>query len=101
MQSRQISDTRARPLRALIAAANSGSKIDTEGFYSIQAKEGVLLVEPINGSPFVFCDPNTVFVFDPEPGSGTDKLRQRSLAKIFFDQLPDGPQKHHNPRMRP
>lgn len=60
------------------------------GFYSAKAAPGVaLLVDPINGAPFVFLPPSTVCVFEPQPGSGTDKLRQRMLAGVYFDQVVD------------
>jgi len=41
----------------------------------------------VNGDPFVFFAPNTVHVFTSKPGSGTDHLRQRTLAGQWFQQI--------------
>jgi len=58
------------------------------GCHSATIEPGVaMLMEPINNDAFVFVPPNTVFEFDSEPRSGTDHLRQRILAGVFFNQL--------------
>jgi hypothetical protein len=58
-----------------------------EGYYSARVEPGLgMLVEPVNGHAFVFLLPNTICQFESEPGSGTDKLRQRIHAGLFFDQ---------------
>lgn len=56
-----------------------------EGFHSATVERGVaMLVEPLNSDTFVFVPPTTVHKFPAQPGSGTDKLRQRILASQFF-----------------
>lgn len=61
-----------------------------EGYYSASVEPGVaMLVEPVNDHPFVFVPPNVVHKFEGAPGSGTDHLRQRMLACIFFRNVVD------------
>jgi hypothetical protein len=61
-----------------------------EGYYSATVEPGVaMLVEPVNDDAFVFIPPRTVHSFPSEPGSGTDKLRQRMQASLFFTQIVD------------
>ena len=63
-----------------------------------EAKPGALLVEPLNASPFVivgtyddsdsadFAQYST-HTFHSDPGSGTDRIRARAHAQMFFDSL--------------
>ena len=61
-----------------------------EGYYSATVEPGVaMLVEPVNDDAFVFIPPLTVHSFPSERGSGTDKLRQRMQAGLFFTQVVD------------
>lgn len=56
-----------------------------EAYYAATVVPDVgMLVEPVNGDPYVFLVPNTVHTFESRPGSGTDHLRQRMEASIFF-----------------
>lgn len=60
------------------------------GYHSATVEPGLaMLVEPLNGDPYVFVLPNTVHKFEAERGSGTDQLRQRMLAGIFFRNVVD------------
>jgi hypothetical protein len=61
-----------------------------EGYHQALVEPGVaMLVEPLNDHAFVFVPPNTVHQFASEPGSGTDHLRQRIHAGLFFQSLVD------------
>jgi hypothetical protein len=61
-----------------------------EGYYSATVEPDFgMLVEPVNGHTFVFVLPNTVHRFESQPGSGTDKLRKRIEAGLFFKQMLD------------
>lgn len=84
MHTRTISDIVALQLKALSARAKGGR---VEGYQKIETSDHGMLVDPINSSPFVFVPPNEVVVFEYQPGSGTDHLRQRILAQQFFDNL--------------
>lgn len=56
--------------------------------YSVQYDEahGLMLVEPINGHPYVVKLPNTLFRFVPKPeNSGTAKLKARIEAGLFYE----------------
>ncbi len=46
-----------------------------------------MLVEPINADPFVFVLPGQVVTFVSESGSGTDRLRKRIDASLFFERV--------------
>lgn len=60
------------------------------GYHSATVEPGVaMLVEPVNDHPFVFVPPTTVHMFESAPGSGTDHLRQRMLAGLFFRGVVD------------
>jgi hypothetical protein len=57
-------------------------------YYSIKAVAGIaMLAEPINGDPTVFVAPSTLHTFRGVLGSGTDKLRARIEAQMFYDQV--------------
>ena len=61
-----------------------------DGYHRAVVEPGVaMLVEPLNEHTFVFVPPNTVHQFASEPGSGTDKLRQRIHAGLFFHSVVD------------
>lgn len=93
----------ARAIRAICAmdAANIEKLNAGEGYYGVKHLDRAILVEPINGNPFVMIDttadprPGTVSLpivqrveWVPKEGSGTDKLRARIEANLFFDNLP-------------
>lgn len=87
MISRQIPEHKALALRSLLQATLAGHPVQKDGFFSIQAKKDVLLVEPVNSAPYIFRSPDVVFIFESKPGSGTDFLRQRVIAQNFFDNI--------------
>lgn len=61
-----------------------------EGYHRAVVEPGVaMLVEPLNEHTFVFVPPNTVHEFAGERGSGSDKLRKRIHAGLFFQQVVD------------
>lgn len=67
------------------AALNKG--IDPS-FYSIRTKAGSMLVDRVNGDPYVVdFNEQKITVFASVPGSGTDKHRQRVKALMFFEDL--------------
>lgn len=83
-----------------IDAANFGKLKATPDIYSFKSKPRALLVEPVNGSPFVLVDetaeptPGTISLprvsrveFVPKQGSGTDKLRARMQAELFLESM--------------
>lgn len=85
----------------LDAAAQKHVKLDT--LYKYQLRGNALLVDPVNGNPFVVVDHTptevrhvmaqwiiSVHTFDSEPRSGTDKLRARAAAQMFFDAYCEG-----------
>lgn len=69
--------------------AQQGKLRAGEAFYGFRYSDRALLVEPVNGNPTVFVAPNTLHVFEVKPGSGTDKLRQRIEAQLFFEGVED------------
>lgn len=72
---------------AMTKLAADPSKLPT-GYHSATVEPGVaMLVEPVNAPTFVFVQPGVVHLFEHEAGSGTDKLRQRMRASVFFNQL--------------
>lgn len=87
METKEVPASEAAQLQRVLDAMNAGTlKIGPE-FHSIKAKPGAMLVDMINSDPYVFVPPATVHVFESRPGSGTDHLRQRTLADQFFDAL--------------
>lgn len=63
-------------------------KLLPHGYYAATVEPGVaMLVEPINAAPFVFVPPLNVHEFVSEPGSGTDFLRARIHASMFFTNV--------------
>lgn len=59
-----------------------------EGVYGIQVEPGVaMLVETLNDHAYVFVPPATIHRFQSAPGSGTDYLRKRIEASLFFVAL--------------
>lgn len=60
------------------------------GFYSVTVEPGVAtLVEPVNGTSYVYVPPATLHCFESTPSSGTDKLRQRMAAAMCFASIVD------------
>ena len=55
---------------------------------TFDTERGLMLVEPINGRPYVVKLPNTLFRFGYQPeNSGIAKMRARIEAAQFFRQL--------------
>lgn len=72
---------------AMVKLAADPKKLP-HGYHSATVEPGVsMLVEPVNDHTYVFVLPNTLHLFECEAGSGTDRLRQRMLASIFFNQV--------------
>lgn len=57
--------------------------------YNVRAKVGVLLVEPINGDPYVYdSGANTITFFSSvNPARGAGSIRARIEASMYFDRL--------------
>jgi len=85
----------------LIDAARHGKLKQTEEVYGF-TRGRALLVEPVNGAPFIWIDdtaapaPGTISLprvtridFIPEPRSGTDALRARMMASLHLEGLPE------------
>ena len=74
-------------------AADSGKNHVKEGFHAIEYISGAcqrsaLLVDPINGDPFVFQLPNLITTFTHDnKSSGSDHLRARISAELFFEHI--------------
>lgn len=59
-----------------------------DGYHSATVEPDVaMLVEPLNDAAYVFVLPDTVHLFEHAAGSGSDALRQRMRASIFFRQV--------------
>lgn len=67
--------------------ATQGKLRAGEAFHGFECSDAALLVDPVNGNPTVYVAPSTLHVFESKRGDGTDHLRQRMLAKLFFDQV--------------
>lgn len=88
-------NTVVEPLKGFMSAiAVDINKNNITGFkdcYKVEHKPGASLVEPINGSPFVnVIEPDHVtrHTFRPaNPSSGTDAIRARILAELFFQEI--------------
>lgn len=87
MKIEQASSFRAAKLQALLNAAQAGQLRVGPEFHNVKAKPNALLVDAVNADPFVFVPPATVHTFESKRGSGTDHLRQRMLAGVFFEGL--------------
>lgn len=74
------------------AMNEQGLPFTQDGLYELAHKPGVAsLVDPVNGSPYVVtfghADKRAHYtIFQPDEGSGTDKLRARIAAKEFYLQ---------------
>lgn len=85
-------------------AAQPGGACTHAGFHGLRATSGAaMLVEPLNAPPFVFClaahklrealttdghpPQGTITTFVGEPGSGTQALRARIQATLFYEQV--------------
>ena len=88
METNVVSGHKAFELRSMLAGAIAGTLSAGPDVMGISAKPGALLVEPLNGVPWVFVEPATMLTFSYVPSSGTDKLRARIAAKCCFDALP-------------
>ena len=87
METRAVSSFKALELQAVLAAVKSGRLKVGPAHYKIEADGDVMLVDPVNGDPYVFVAPNTVHIFQFKPGSGTDHLRRRIDAEQWFQKL--------------
>lgn len=87
MESRTVSSSKALELQALLSAAKAVKLQAGSPYHKLEAEGNILLVDPVNGDPFVFVAPATVHVFPFKLGSGTDHLRQRIKADQLFQQL--------------
>lgn len=87
METRTVSSSKALELQALLKLAKAGTLKFRPAHHKIAASGDVMLVDPVNGEPFVYVAPATVHVFPSKPGSGTDHLRQRTLAGLTFEQF--------------
>lgn len=85
-----VDQLRGDILAQSMAKLHADPKKLPEGFHSVEIEPGVaMLVEPVNDAPYVFVPPNVVHRFEHEPGSGTDHLRMRIHAGVFFRSLVD------------
>lgn len=58
------------------------------GMYKVEHTEGILLVDPINGNPFIFQFPTVISRYSSDkPASGTEKLVMRVKAGLMFETL--------------
>ena len=87
METRTVSTMKALELQTTLSVAKTGRLKVGQAHHKIEVKGNAMLVDPVNGDPFVFFAPNTVHVFTSKPGSGTDHLRQRTLAGQWFQQI--------------
>lgn len=87
MQTRKVDQLRADILRDAMERISAGAARVPDDCYSVRTKPGAMLVDPVNRDPFVYVAPDVVHEFESIPRSGTDKLRQRTRAAIFFDSL--------------
>jgi len=91
METHTVSSTKALELQATLKIVKSGRLKVAPDLHQIIVKDNAMLVDPVNDEPFVFVAPNTVHVFRSKPGSGTDHMRQRIAAELWFQQLADKP----------
>lgn len=88
MDTHDLDDYRGTAMRRSMAALLEDPKQLPADMHSATIVADVgMLVEPLNSAPYVFVLPKTVHEFKFEPGSGTDHLRQRMLAGLFFSGL--------------
>lgn len=87
METITLAPHKAQKLQAVLAAANAGTFRHGPELRQVRATEKALLVEPLNETTFIFVSPNTAHLSPSAPGSGTDALRQRIKASLFFDNL--------------
>jgi hypothetical protein len=68
----------------------AAAKLTPTGYYQVSSKLGAMLVSPLNGDPYVVDFNNQeAVIFESVKGSGTDSLRQRIRAQLYFDDLPE------------
>ncbi len=87
METQILSEMRARELNTVLQVAKEGRLKFQPAHHNVEVRGNLMLVDPVNGTPFVFEAPVTVHSFPSKPGSGTDHLRQRTAAALFFEQL--------------
>lgn len=84
----ELSNYQAMGFRFALDLAKVGKLgVPIASYYQVNFCAKALLVDPVNGNPYVFVEPSTKFCFNGSPGNGTDKLRQRMLAGVFFNRL--------------
>lgn len=92
-----VDQLRADTFAHAMTTLHANPKKIPPAYHSVAVEPGVaMLVEPVNDHAFVFMPPNTVCQFVGEPGSGTDKLRCRMHAGLFFNQIVE--KSHENAR---
>lgn len=64
-------------------------KADQGAFHSIElgGNKRSILVDPVNGSPYVYELGGHFTVFTSAPRSGTDHLRARTQASLYFQGI--------------
>jgi hypothetical protein len=93
MRAELASELEASRLRDLMHRLQVNPNLSFLDCHALRAAADIaLLVEPINGNPYIFVPPNRVFTFDSVAGSGTDRLRKRIDADLFFRRIVD---RHH------
>lgn len=88
---RTVSEFRALELQSLMKAARLGGAPLAPGIEKILVCDRAMMVDLLNDDPYVFVMPDTMHVFKSTPGSGTDRLRQRIKAEIFFQEISQNP----------
>ena len=90
MESNTVDQLRAHILQDAMVKLHANPGRLPEAYHSATIEPGVaMLVEPLNNAPFVFIPPSSVHSFPSKPGSGTDALRQRMQAGLFFTTVVD------------
>jgi hypothetical protein len=88
MNSTVIHAVRGAALTNMMRELHANPRRKPASYHSVSVEPNVaMLVEPLNADPFVFTPPSTVHTFVGEPGSGTDRLRQRINATLYFHQV--------------
>jgi len=81
----QINDRDAAKLVAFMTEASEPRWRRPEEIMTVTVEPGfAMLMEKINADPYVFLLPNTIVSFESDAGSGTDLLRSRMHARLFF-----------------
>lgn len=87
MKTITVSEFKAVLLQDMHRRVKAGTLEITPSFLAVKGAGNHMLVDLINQHPYVFSYPNIVAVFESKPGSGTDSLRQRTLADLHYQRL--------------